>query len=160
MGSKKKSKKSSITEEEKKLIFKLKLELNSMDVPRSEWASAIQQEITQYRQLKNMQQKAIDKQNPGKIRKAFNLFSEKAQLLFSKILGKTLLRGQADGFGSEEGLEQMMQDAFESGTGGMMDPFGMMEDQNAIPKGAGTFLIPEQQKKSQVVSFDDDDDDN
>jgi len=158
----KNSKKSaSLSEEERQIIFRKKLELNQMEVPRKEWARIIQGEITNFR--KQQQKKTRKNQDLGKLGNAFRSTWRKLKKIFLKILTKRALKGQSGV--SDEMLDQMLEMATEG-----KDPndiyarmfSGMQTSMNSNAREESLIFTGEtsQNRKKMIVTFDDDAEDD
>ena len=149
----KNERKSSLSEDEKKLIQKLKEELKLMEVPREEWAQYIQQEITHRR---NLERNSKPKEKIG--------FMGWLNKIWKKIVG-WFFKQTAKRYTQNEDLLQdfynMMEGEYEMSEEeriflDMLNPNVDFEDVDKLGQG-GASINGENDKKRVILDWDDED---
>ncbi len=145
------SKKSHLTDAERKIITQMKIELNEQNIPRNQWASLIQEKINENRrQSSRHRQISSSKSKKG----LFFQIRRKFRKLMIKMFSRKMMSGSSGV--SDEMLDQMMD---------MMDNYG--NDPNAAMNAflpdyttniADKVSEPSSRKKMKVIMFDDDSD--
>lgn len=166
MGSKP-SKKTSITEAERKLILQMKIDLNTQGIPRDQWAKLIQPEINQQRKLAK---KHLTGNSEKDLIKGIKIVQKKAKRLAIKLFTRRFTKGQEN---FPQDLMDQMLDMMEAND---FNPEAMMKQllpnftdfspQNSnlstdhtIPS-TNIDKFQHSRKKMEVVFFDDTDDED
>lgn len=144
----------SLSEEEKQILRKVKQGLNNQGIPRDQWSSLIQSEISSFRISQKKQKKAMKKKSPVIL--ALKRIGKKIQ---TRIMKKLMKR---QGQYSDEEIDRMMK----AMTGEIPPEMAMP---NVIPDTRiedagkhGTFLtsVQDHTRKKVEVFFDDDEEDD
>lgn len=149
----KKTRKSSLTDEEKQMIQNMKQELKTMGVPREEWAEYIQQELTYRRNMERRPGKKKETGITGWLRK-----------LWQKVVGWFFKQTAKRYTQNEELLEEfykMMEDPHqpteeEKEFMDMLNPSLEFEDVDKLGQG-GASINENSDKKRVVLDMDDED---
>lgn len=149
-----KGKRSSLSEEEKQILTNMKHQLSMMGVPREEWSSIIQEEITLHRQTRSKSSK-----QKSRITKFFEKIWQKIVKSFFKLTSKEY-RENADEFDQMfEMMENTQREGNFSQKNNMMGMFNQLPDKERLESLGdehGTFVTDRPDKKKIIVEFDDD----
>ncbi|MEJ2248334.1 MAG: hypothetical protein P8Y70_02330 [Candidatus Lokiarchaeota archaeon] len=149
-----KGKRNSFSKEEKQIIQNMKNQLSMMKVPREEWSSIIQEELTQHRKMKS-------KSSKGRITKIFEKIWQKILKIFFKLTSKEY-RENADEFDQIFNmLEKVQEEGGFAESNEMMrllnpEPNTDRENLDKLGNKHGTFVKDRPDKKKKIIEFDDD----
>ena len=145
---------SSLSEEERSLLHQLKNDLKMQDVPRDQWASIMQSEISKLRKSARKIKKSKKRDNP--VIFAFKRLWKHVQ----RVIMKKMLKRQ--GSYNDDDIERMMK-AMSGDIPSEMAMPNVIPDTKIEDAGKhGTFLTTSQDhtRKKVEVFFDDDDEDD